>query len=113
MRRGLSPTRSNAVKRLSFKKAPTWTPFLQHIGGPENPYYRYVFHQEIAIDSARRVVTLFGGQGVVFEYTFARYLREVQEVVTDCKAFQLFELSDQYGKGFASTPGWAGQTIPK
>ncbi len=103
----------NLRQRLSFEKPPTWTQFLQHIGGPESPYYRYVFHQESAIDPERRVVTLFGGQGVLFEYNFARYLTEAQEVLTDCKAFQFFELYDRYGKGFASNPGWAGQAIPK
>lgn len=103
----------NLRQRLTFEKPPTWSQFLEHIGGPESPYYRYVFHQESAIDPTRRVVTLFGGQGVLFEYTFARYLAEIREVVTDCKAFQFFELYDRYGKGFASNPGWAGQAIPK
>lgn len=102
----------NIKQRLSFDKPPTWIQFLQHIGGPESPYYRYVFHQESAIDPEKRVVKLFGGQGVVFEYSFDRYLAEIREVLTDCKAYQFFQLYDRYGKGFASNPGWAGQPIP-
>ena len=102
----------NLRQRFSFDKPPTWTQFLQHIGGSESPYYRYVFHQESAIDPILRVVTLFGGQGVLFEYTFARYLAEAREVLTDCKAFQFFQLYDRYGQGFASNSGWAGQAIP-
>jgi len=103
----------NIEQRLSMDKPPTWAQFLQHIGGPDSPYYRYVFHQESAIDPARRVVTLVGGQGVRFEYTFDRYLAEIREVLTDCKAYQFFELYDRYGKGFASKAGWAGQPVPK
>lgn len=100
-------------ERLSSEKPPTWAQFLEHVGGAESPYYRYVFHQEMAIDPAKRVVTLIGGQGVLFDYSFERYLEEVKEVLTDCKAFQFFQLYDRYGKGFASKPGWAGQPIPK
>ena len=103
----------NIEQRLSFDKPPTWAQFLQHIGGPESPYYRYVFHQESAIDPIRRVITLVGGQGVRFEYTFDRYLQEIREVLTDCKSYQFFELYDRYGKGFASKTGWAGQPVPK
>jgi hypothetical protein len=103
----------NIKQRLSFDTPPTWTQFLQHIGGSESPYYRYVFHQESAIDLKRRIVTLFGGQGVRFEYSFARYLKEASEVMTDCKAYQFFQLFDFYGKGFASKMGWAGQSTPK
>jgi len=99
-------------ERLSTDRPPTWAQFLAHIGGPESPYYRYVFHQESAIDPARRIITMVGGQGVVFEYTFARYLTEIEEVLTDCKAYQFFQLYDRYGKGFASRPGWAGQPLP-
>lgn len=103
----------NIKQRLSFGRPPTWAQFLAHVGGPHSSYYRYVFHQEIAIDPEKRTVTLFGGQGVMFEYTFERYLTEIKEVVNDCKAYQFFELYDRYGKGFASKPGWAGQPIPK
>lgn len=105
-------TGASIRQRLSMDKPPTWAQFLKHIGGPESPYYRYVFHQEAQIDRARRVVTMVGGQGVRFEYTFERYLEEVAEVLTDCKAFQFFELYDRYGQGFASRPGWAGQPLP-
>jgi hypothetical protein len=58
------------------------------------------------------VVILMGGQGVLFEYSFERYLEEAKEVLTDCKSYQFFQLHDRYGKGFASKPGWAGQPIP-
>ncbi len=98
-------------ERLSMKNPPTWAMFLEHIGGPESPYYRYVFHQESGIDPERDRVVMVGGQGVAFEYTFERYLKEVKEVLTDCKAFEFFQLYDLHGKGFASTPGWAGQPI--
>lgn len=108
------PVKGVSIKqRLSMDKAPTWAQFLKHVGGPESPYYRYVFHQESAIDLQRRVVTLFGGQGVKFEYSFDRYLKEANEVLTDCKAYQFFQLFDIYGKGFASKMGWAGQPTPK
>lgn len=99
--------------RLSMEKSPTWKQFLQHVGGPDSAYYRYIFHQEAAIDPERRVVRLVGGQGVLFEYSFERYLLEINEVLTDCKAYQFFELYDRYGNGFASRVGWAGQSTPK
>lgn len=102
----------NIGTKLSMAKPPTWAQFLRHIGGPESPYYRYVFHQETAVDPERRVVVMSGGQGVLFEYTFDRYLTEVKEVLTDCKAYQFFQLYDRYGAGFASKAGWAGQPIP-
>jgi len=103
----------NIKQRLSMDKSPTWAQFLQHIGGPESPYYRYVFHQESTIDPGRRAVVLAGGQGVLFEYSFERYLGEIKEVLTDCKAYQFFQLYDLYGPGFASKPGWAGQPLPQ
>ena len=99
-------------QRLSSAKAPTWKMFLKHIGGPESPYYRFVFHQESAIDQQRQRVVMVGGQGVAFEYTYERYLHEVQAVLTDCKSYQFFQLYDLHGKGFSSKPGWAGQPIP-
>ena len=108
------PVKGVSIKqRLSINNSPTWAQFLEHVGGPDSPYYRYVFHQEMAIDLTRRVVTLFGGQGVHFEYSFERYLNEAREVLTDCKASQFFQLFDIYGKGFASKMGWAGQRIPR
>ncbi|TAJ23852.1 MAG: hypothetical protein EPO64_10425 [Nitrospirae bacterium] len=103
----------NIGDRLSMETPPTWAQFLHHIGGPESPYYRYVFHQESRIDPIRRIVTMVGGQGVAFDYTFDRYLGEVKEVLTDCKAYQFFELYDRYGRGFASKAGWAGQPVPE
>lgn len=102
----------NIATRLSMDRPPTWTQFLAHVGGPDSPYYRYVFHQESRIDPVRRTVTMVGGQGVLFEYTYERYLHEVQEVLTDCKAFQFFQLFDRYGAGFASRLGWGGQPLP-
>ena len=93
------------AKRLSADKAPTWTMFLQHIGGPESPYYRYVFHQESSIDTTNKKVIMVGGQGVEFHYSYDRYMHEVNEVLTDCKAFQFFQLYDHYGQGFASKLG--------
>jgi hypothetical protein len=40
----------------------------------ESPYYRYVFHQERIIHIEQRTVTVVGGQGMLFEYSFERYL---------------------------------------
>ena len=102
----------NIADRLSMRTTPTWTQFLHHVGGSESPYYRYVFHQESVIDPERRTVTVVGGQGVLFEYTFDRYLSEIKEVLTDCKSYQFFQLYDLYGRGFASRTGWAGQPLP-
>ena len=102
----------NIADRLSTVTPPTWGQFLQHVGGPDSPYYRYVFHQESTIDAEHRTVTVVGGQGVLFEYTFERYLSEIKEVLTDCKSYQFFELYDLYGRGFASRTGWAGQPLP-
>jgi hypothetical protein len=102
----------NIAERLSMTTPPTWEQFLRHVGGPDSPYYRYVFHQESAIDAERRIVSAMGGQGVVFDYSFERYLQEVKEVLTDCKAYQFFQLYDFYGQGFASKAGWAGQPLP-
>lgn len=101
----------NIAERLSLTMPPTWEQFLRHVGGSESPYYRYVFHQESVIDPERRTVTMVGGQGVLFEYSFERYLNEVKEVLTDCKSYQFFELYDLYGQGFASRTGWAGQPL--
>ncbi|MDT7041247.1 hypothetical protein [Candidatus Nitronereus thalassa] len=100
------------AQRLSADKAPTWAMFLKHIGGPESPYYRYVFHQESFIDTKNKKVIMVGGQGVEFHYSYDRYMHEVKEVLTDCKAFQFFQLYDHYGQGFASKLGWAGQPLP-
>jgi hypothetical protein len=101
----------NIADRLSMSEPPTWAQFLRHVGGPESPYYRYVFHQESMINPQQRTVTVVGGQGVLFEYTLERYLEEIREVLTDCKSYQFFQLFDIYGKGFASKVGWAGQPL--
>lgn len=103
----------NISERLSMDHEPSWAQFLEHIGGSESPYYRYVFHQESTLNPVTRTVAVVGGQGVSFEYTFDRYLMEIKEVLTDCKAYQFFQLYDAYGSGFSSQTGWAGQPIPK
>jgi hypothetical protein len=102
---------ANIADRLSVETPPTWAQFLHHVGGPESPYYRYVFHQESMINPEQRTVTVVGGQGVLFEYTFERYLDDIKTVMTDCKSYQFFQLYDRYGKGFASKTGWAGQPL--
>ncbi len=84
-----------------------WVEFLEYCGGEESPYYRYLFHQEVAIDPVRERVCFVGGHGVGFEYSFERYYHEVREVLTDAKAVQFFQMYDRYGPGFASRGGWA------
>lgn len=84
-----------------------WVEFLEYDGGPNSPYYRYLFHQEAVVDPVREKIYLIGGQGVGFEYSFERYYHEVREVLTDARAFQFFQLYDLYGPAFASLGGWA------
>ncbi|MFI5264208.1 MAG: c-type cytochrome, partial [Candidatus Kapaibacterium sp.] len=84
-----------------------WAEFLEYCGGPNSPYYRYLFHQEAVVDPVRERIYLIGGQGVAFEYTYERYYHELREVLTDAKAFQFFQMYDLYGPGFASMAGWA------
>lgn len=84
-----------------------WVDFLEYSGGPNSPYYRYLFHQEAVVDPINEKIYLIGGQGVGFEYTFERFYHEVREVLTDARAFQFFQLYDLYGAGFASEGGWA------
>ncbi len=84
-----------------------WVEFLEYVGGPNSPYYRYLFHQEAIVDPVREKVSFIGGQGVGFEYSFDRYYHEVREVLTDAKAFQFFQMYDLLGPGFASDTGWA------
>jgi len=62
----------------------------------------HVLHQESRIDLLNQQVIRVGGQGVEFHYSYDRYMHEVKEVLTDCKAFQFFQLYDIYGQGFAS-----------
>lgn len=88
-----------------------WVKFLEYCGGPNSPYYRYLFHQESVVDPVRDRIYLIGGQGVGFEYTFERYYHEVREVLTDARAFQFFQMYDMYGPGFASLAGWAGNKL--
>jgi cbb3-type cytochrome c oxidase subunit III len=84
-----------------------WVEFLDYIGGPNSPLYRYLFHQEAVVDPVRDRIYLIGGQGVGFEYTFERYYHEVREVLTDARAYQFFQMYDLYGPGFASMAGWS------
>src|SRR5207249_5339154 len=62
----------NIQQRLSLDKPPTWAQFLQHIGGPETPPYRYDFHQQSPSHPVRPIVMLRGGQGGRFEYPVDR-----------------------------------------
>lgn len=100
----------NIKDRLAMidSSSPTpWVEFLDYGGGPNSPFYRYLFHQEAVVDPVRDRIYLIGGQGVGFEYTFERYYHEVREVLTDAKAYQFFQMYDLYGPGFASMGGWA------
>jgi cytochrome c oxidase cbb3-type subunit 2 len=92
---------------IDQKSPAPWVGFLEHSGGANSPYYRYLFHQEAVVDPVRERIYLVGGQGVGFEYTFERYYHEVREVLTDAKAFQFFQMYDTFGPGFASLGGWA------
>lgn len=87
--------------------AAPWVEFLNFCGGPDSPYYRYLFHREAIIDPVHERIYLVGGHGVGFEYTFKRFYHEVREVLTDAKAFQFFQLYDTFGPGFACRGGWA------
>ena len=42
---------------------------------------------------------------MTFEYSFERYLQEAAEVLTDCKAYQFFQLFDSYGRGICFEDG--------
>ncbi len=97
---------------LDPKSPIPYVEFLEYCGGSNSPYYRYLFHQEAAIDPIRERIYFIGGQGVGFEYTYERYYHEVREVLTDAKAFQFFQMFDMYGPGFACKTGWAHSKIP-
>src|SRR6185369_11547393 len=84
-----------------------WVEFLDYIGGPNSPHYRYLFHQEAVIDPIRERVYLTAGQGLGFEYSFERYYHELGMLLTDAKVYQFFQMYDMYGPGFASLGGWA------
>ncbi|HET7153609.1 MAG TPA: hypothetical protein VFJ29_07555, partial [Candidatus Kapabacteria bacterium] len=79
-----------------------WVKFLEYCGGPNSPYYRYLFHLDAVIDPSRDKIYLVAGQGVSFDYSFKRFYHEVREVLTDAKAFQFFQMYDMFGPGFAS-----------
>ncbi len=95
------------LAEIDTGSATPWVNFLEYCGGPNSPYYRYLFHQEAVVDPVRERIYLIGGQGVDFEYSFERYFHEVREVLTDAKAFQFFQMYDLYGPGFACKAGWA------
>jgi mono/diheme cytochrome c family protein len=84
-----------------------WVEFLDFIGGPNSPHYRYLFHQEAVIDPVRERIYLTAGQGLGFEYSFERYYHELSMVLTDARAYQFFQMYDRYGPGFAALGGWA------
>jgi mono/diheme cytochrome c family protein len=88
-----------------------WVEFLEYCGGPNSPYYRYLFHRPSVIDPVHERVYLLGGQGSGFEYTFERFYHEVREVLTDAKAFQFFQMYDLYGPGFACRGAWARNNL--
>ncbi len=88
-----------------------WVEFLEYGGGPNSPYYRYLFHRPSLIDPVHERVYLIGGQGSGFDYTFERLYHEVREVLTDAKAFQFFQLYDLYGPGFACRGSWAKNNL--
>lgn len=96
----------NIKTRLSVDESPTWAEFINYIGDPNGPYYRYLYHQEVGMDPDKQLIYMMGGNGVVFTYTFQRYLDELKEVLTDAKCYQFFEMYDKLGKGFASKAGW-------
>lgn len=95
------------LAEIDSNSAKPWVDFLNYSGGPDSPYYRYLFHQEAIVDPVRERIYLIGGQGVGFEYTFERYYHEVREVLTDARAYQFFQMYDRFGPGFASLAGWA------
>jgi plastocyanin len=102
----------NIKERLSVEESPTWGEFVNFIGDPNGRYYRYLYHQEMGIDPEKKLVYMTGGNGVAFVYTFQRYLEELKEVLTDASAYQFYQMYDLFGKGFASTFGWAGNPVP-
>jgi mono/diheme cytochrome c family protein len=95
------------LAEIDSGSAAPWVAFLEYCGGPNSPYYRYLFHQEAVVDPVRDRIYLIGGQGVGFEYTYERYYHEVREVLTDARAYQFFQMYDMLGPGFACFGGWA------
>ena len=82
-------------------KAP-WVAFLDYIGGSASPYFRYLLHIDTSVDVRLQRIALTAGQGVAFNYSFNRYQAELAMILTDCSAFQFFEMYDRFGPGFAA-----------
>jgi mono/diheme cytochrome c family protein len=93
-------------------KAP-WVAFLDYIGGSGSPYFRYLLHIDAAVDLALHRIALTAGQGVAFNYSFDRYYDELAMILTDCSAFQFFQMYDRFGPGFAAEGNWANQAMPE
>ena len=93
-------------------KAP-WAAFLDYIGGAESPYFRYLLHIDASVDIHLQQIALTAGQGVAFNYSFNRYQAELAMILTDCSAFQFFQMYDRFGPGFAAQGNWANQAMPE
>ena len=93
-------------------KAP-WAAFLDYIGGSESPYFRYLLHIDASVDIPFQRIALTAGQGVAFTYSFNRYQAELAMILTDCSAFQFFQMYDRFGPGFAAEGNWANQAMPE
>ena len=90
-----------------------WVAFLDYIGGSASPYFRYLLHIDTSVDIRLQRITLTAGQGVAFNYSFNRYQVELAMILTDCSAFQFFEMYDRFGPGFAAQGNWANQPMPQ
>ena len=93
-------------------KAP-WVAFLDYIGGSESPYSRYLLHIDSSVDIPFQRLALTAGQGVAFNYSFNRYQAELGMILTDCSAYQFFQMYDRFGPGFAAEGNWANQAMPQ
>ncbi len=93
-------------------KAP-WVAFLDYIGGSGSPYFRYLLHIGGSVDLNQHQIALTAGQGVAFNYSFDRYYEELAMILTDCSAFQFFQMYDRFGRGFAAEGNWANQLMPE
>jgi hypothetical protein len=104
------------VKDRLFEIAPRspapWIAFLDYVGGPKSPYYRYLLHIDTAVDIGHHRIALSAGQGIAFNYSFDRYQHELAMILTDCKAVDFFEMYDRFGAGFAAEGNWAHQSMP-
>jgi mono/diheme cytochrome c family protein len=89
-----------------------WVAFIDYIGGSESPYFRYLLHIDTSVDIPFQRIALTAGQGVAFNYSFNRYQAELAMILTDCSAFQFFQMYDRFGPGFAAQGNWANQAMP-